>query len=392
MSPSLLEESEQLLAEAVELRRTIHSRPEIGLDLPVTQQVLLDALDGLGLEIHTGERTTSVVAVQDGANSGPTTLLRADMDALSLTEDTGLDFASLVPGAMHACGHDAHVAMLAGAARLLSERRGSLSGRVVFMFQPGEEGFAGARIMLEEGLIERFGPIDRAHAIHITPLLPPGIIATRHGTLFASSDAFCVTVTGRGGHASSPYQALDPVPVACELVGALQTMVTRRVNPFDPGVLTVGSIKAGTTNNVIPETATILGTIRAVSEETRRTILEGLERVSEHVAAAHGCASSIQMVAEPYPPVVNSKSGSDLMLQVASSILGQDHSLEMPTPIMGAEDWSFVMQKIPGAIAFLGAQPPGDGPIEPNHSNRMVIDESAMASGIAMHSALALSA
>jgi amidohydrolase len=207
----------------------------------------------------------------------------------------------------------------------------------------------------------------------------------------ASSDAFSVTVRGRGGHASRPEDALDPIPVACEIVGALQSMVTRRVPVFDPGVLTVSSIKAGTTSNVIPETAVILGTIRAVSNLTRSIILEGMNRVSQHVAAAHGCTVEIEQIAVSYPVTVNSEEGSERMLEVATALIGENRTVRMPAPIMGAEDWSFVLDKVPGAMAFLGAMPKGPGPVAGNHSNRMVIDEDAMATGIAIHAAIALS-
>jgi amidohydrolase len=391
VSPLVLQ-AEEGLDDAIALRRELHRRPELGLDLPDTQQLVLDSLEGLGLDIHEGERVTSVMGVLQGDLEGPTTLLRADMDALPLNEDTGLDFSSRIDGVMHACGHDAHVAMLVGAARLLSRHRADLRGRVVFMFQPGEEGYAGARYMLEEGLIERFGPFDRAHALHITPLVQSGFVATKSGTLLASSDSFVVTVTGRGGHASRPEDAIDPIPVACELVGALQSMVTRRVPVFDPGVLTVASIKAGTTSNVIPEPAVIMGTIRAVSDQTREIVLEGLNRVAEHVAAAHGCTAEVKPMAVSYPVTVNADIDAERMLTVAGSVLGEDRVFRMPSPLMGAEDWSFVLDKVPGAMAFLGAQPPGDGPVAGNHSNRMLIEESSMAAGIAVHAALALSA
>jgi hippurate hydrolase len=390
VSATLIAEARELLGDAVVLRRAIHENPEIGLDLPATQRAVLASLDGLGLELHTGESVSSVVAVLEGASPGPTTLLRADMDALPMTEDTGLDFSSRTAGAMHACGHDAHVAMLVEAARMLADRRSRLPGRVVFMFQPGEEGYAGARFMLEEGLVERHGPIDRAHALHITPLIPSGAVATRSGTFMASSDAFVVVVTGRGGHASTPHDALDPIPVACEIVGALQSMITRRVSVFDPAVLTVASITAGTTSNVIPETAVIRGTVRAVSDQSRQTALDGLERVVEHVAAAHGCTATIAPMAVSYPVTVNSGPDADRMIEVASSMFGEERAVRLPSPVMGAEDWSFVLQRVPGAMAFLGARPPGDGPVAPNHSNRMIIDEDAMSTGIALHVALAL--
>ncbi len=256
------------------LRRRIHACPEIGLDLPITQAAVLEALDGLGLEVRTGEATTSVVALLQGDRPGPTTLLRADMDALPMPEDTGLDFASRFDGTMHACGHDAHVAMLVGAARLLIARRSQLAGQVLLMFQPGEEGHGGARVMLDEGLLLDHGPVDRAFAIHITPSLPTGQVACRAGTMLAACDEFRIIVVGKGGHASMPHEAVDPVPVACQIVTAAQSMVTRVVPAFDPAVVTVTRIQAGTAFNVIPESVVCDGTVRSVSDETRDLVLE----------------------------------------------------------------------------------------------------------------------
>jgi hippurate hydrolase len=387
---ALLEEADAGLAEAVALRRRLHAHPELGLALPRTQQAVLEALDGLGLDLSVGEATTSVTAVLDGGRPGPTTLLRGDMDALPLLEDTGLPFASEVDGVMHACGHDAHVAMLAGAARILAARRAQVAGRVVFMFQPGEEGFAGARLMLDEGLLESAGPVDRAFAIHVTPIFPSGTVATRTGTLMASADAFRATVTGRGGHASMPHDAIDPVPVACEIVTALQSMTTRRLPAFDPAVVTVASIRAGTTNNVIPEHAVLEGTVRAISESSRALALDGVRRVVEHVAAAHLCSAEITPILVGYPVTVNNAAAAERALMVAAALLGPERTLRMPTPVMGAEDWSFVLQRVPGSMAFLGAAPIGVERPAPNHSNRMVIDEPAMATGMALYAAMAL--
>jgi len=388
---TLMTEAQALLDDAVTLRRRLHAKPELGLELPRTQEAVLETLDGLDLDVSTGAALSSVVAVLGGGRAGPTTLLRADMDALPMPEDTGLDFASTVDGVMHACGHDAHVAMLAGAARLLAARRDDLAGRVVFMFQPGEEGPGGARIMLEEGLVDRHGPIDRAFAIHVTPLAPSGWIASRSGTLLASADEFRVTITGRGGHASMPHDAVDPVPVACEVVTAIQAMVTRQLPAFDPAVVTVASIRAGTTANVIPEAAVLEGTVRAVSAASRALALGGLRRVAENVAAAHLCHADVASAGPGYPPTVNEAGAADHALAVAGSLIGEDRVVRMPTPVMGAEDWSFVLQRIPGSMVFLGAAPRGVANPEPNHSNRMVIDEGAMATGIALHAAIALS-
>ena len=263
---SLLEASADLLPNAVRLRRALHARPELGLDLPHTQERVLEAIDGLGLTVRTGEQTTSVVAVLEGARPGPTILLRADMDALPMPEDTGLEYGSAIDNTMHACGHDLHTAMLAGAAHLLHAHQADIAGRVLFMFQPGEEGHHGARYMLDEGLLDPtlVGDVTGAFALHVSARSPSGTIGLRGGTLMASSDLLRITVTGKGGHASAPHQAVDPIPIACEIVTALQIMVTRRIDAFDPAVVTVSQIVAGTTSNVIPEKASILGTIRCV--------------------------------------------------------------------------------------------------------------------------------
>ena len=384
------DEAAVLLDDTITLRRELHRHPELGLDLPRTQQVILGALEGLPLSVSTGTSTTSVIATLEGGEPGPTTLLRADMDALPMTEDTGLPFASEVPGAMHACGHDAHVAMLVGAARLLSRRQSALPGRVVLMFQPGEEGYAGASAMLDDGLLDEVGPVERAFAIHVTPLAPSGWVASKPGAFMASADAFRLVVTGQGGHASMPHDAVDPVPVACEIVTALQAMVTRRIAVSDPAVLTVASIHAGTTDNVIPESAELLGTVRALSEGSRAATLEGLERVAGHVAAAHLCEATITEIPPGYPVTVNDAVALEEVLGIAEDLLGADHVVRMPTAVMGAEDWSFVLQRVPGSMVLLGMAPPGVAHPAPNHSNRMVLDEAALATGVALHAAVAL--
>jgi hippurate hydrolase len=260
------------------------------------------------------------------------------------------------------------------------------------MFQPGEEGYAGARVMLDEGLLETHGPVDRAFAIHVTPMIPAHVVATRSGAILASADAFRVTVTGKGGHASMPHDAVDPVPAACEIVTALQAMVTRRVAAFDPAVVTIASVHAGTTNNVIPEVAVLEGTVRAVSDETRQLVLEGVRRVAANVAAAHLCVAEVEPIAVGYPVTLNTPAQADHVLGVARGVVGESAVLPMPSPVMGAEDWSFVLQRVPGTLAFLGAAPPGVAHPAPNHSNRMVIEEEAMVTGMALHAAMALSA
>ncbi|MFH9398644.1 M20 family metallopeptidase [Streptomyces sp. NPDC017638] len=390
--PGLLDEARRLAPGAIALRRALHRGPEQGLDLPATQRLVLDALDGLGLDIRTGRALSSVTATLTGAADGPAILLRADMDALPVTEDTGLPFASRGAGLMHACGHDAHMAMLVGAARLLAGRRAALPGRVVFMFQPGEEGHHGARLMIEEGVLEAAG--DRAgaaFALHVHPNLPAGAVRLRPGPQMAASDLFRVVVRGRGGHASAPHTACDPVPVACEIVLALQTAVTRGVAADDSAVLSVTRLASGTAAGVIPDTAELSGTLRTLAEPTRRHLHEVIARVAHGVAAAHGATAEATVV-PGYPVTANDPGFTGLVHRAAADALGTGAVEVLPAPQMTAEDFSYVLRAVPGALAFLGACPPGLSPHEAPalHSSRMTIDEDVIATGIACHAAVAL--
>jgi amidohydrolase len=379
----------------IDLRRRLHRQPEIGLQLPRTQAAVLDALEGLPLEVTTGRSTTSVVAVLRGARPGPTYLLRGDMDALPVHEDTGLPFASEVPGAMHACGHDTHVAMLVGSARLLAERRDELAGQVVFMVQPGEEGFHGARYMLDEGLLDAVpeAPVAGAFALHISSSFTSGTINVRPGPMMAAADQWRITVHGRGGHASMPHAAADPVPVAAEIVLALQAMVTRRADVFDPAVVTVAHIEAGSANNVIPDTAFMEGTMRTLSPERRADVLAAIQRVVTNVAAAHELTADFEHV-EGYPVTVNDPGMAAQVLQTSAALLGERASVLMQAPLMGAEDFSYVLERVPGVMAFLGACPPGIDPQHApgNHSNLVVFDEEPLPAGVALYAQMALQA
>ena len=392
----LIDAARAIQPEVVAIRRRIHRHPEIGTDLPITQDLIVEELAKLGLEGRRGTALTSVVAVVEGGRSGPTVLLRGDMDALPLHEDTGLDFASEVDGSMHACGHDTHVAMLLGAARLLQERRGELPGRVILMFQPGEEGFGGAKTMIEEGLLEAAAAAGGerptgALAVHISTSYPAGEIHLRPGPEMASTDVIRITVRGRGGHASEPYSSLDPIVVAAEIVIALQTMVTRRIDVFDPAVVTIAQITAGTTNNIIPESVFLFGTIRTVTEETREKVRAGVRRVAEGIAAAHGATADVDL--EPgYPVTINDPEYTAFVSETARSLIGPDRVKEMKAPIMGGEDFSYVLQQVPGAMAFLGGRPASEDPdtAPQNHSNVVVFDEEPMIVGVALYAAVAI--
>ena len=386
----LLEQARAVQPRVVELRRRIHAEPELGLENCATRAKVLAALDGLGLEIEQHTTTSGLVATLRGARPGPAVLLRADTDALPMPEDTDVPFRSTRPGAMHACGHDAHTAMLVGAAHVLAARRESLAGDVVFMFQPGEEGFAGARAMLDEGLLSRTPEIAGAFALHVTPLLEQGVVATRrNGALLASADFFAVDLRGKGGHASMPHDCRDPIPAACEVVLALQSLVTREIPVHDPVVLSVTKLVAGTTGNVIPESARLEGTLRALSERSRKRASDGFERVVRGVAQAHGVDAEVGL-ARGYPVTENDPAFASFAFDVADELLGERGAIEFPGPIMGAEDFSYVLQRVPGAMFFLGVKPPGIAEPAPVHSNRMLLGEDGMAYGVALHAALAL--
>jgi len=377
-------------AEVTALRRAIHAEPEIGIHCPRTTEKLKAALAGLPLEIREGPSTTGFVAVLRGPQNGRTVLLRGDMDALPLTEETGLPFASRTPGAMHACGHDSHVAMLAGAARALCDRRESLAGTVVFMFQPGEEGHHGARFMIEDGLLDGVSPDggrpDAAFALHISPNLPLGRVMAKAGPLMASTDTLRCTIRGAGGHAAMPHDCLDPIPVACEVVTALQTLVARRVAVTDPCVLSITKIEAGFAHNIVPDSVELLGTLRTLSEETRELARAGFERIATNVAAAHGCTAEVS-IERGYPVTVNDAGATELVRACATTLGGEQGWHEMPAPMMGAEDFSYVLKDLPGAMAFIGAAAPDSDPATnpPLHNTRMTIDEDVMARGVAMH-------
>jgi hippurate hydrolase len=375
------------------LRHDIHREPEIGLDLPKTQRKILAALRGLPLEVTTGRELTSVTAVLRGARPGPAVLLRADMDALPVTEATGLPFASAVGGVMHACGHDLHVAMLAGAARLLCDRQQELAGTVTFMFQPGEEGHHGARHMIEEGVLEAAGERPaHAYGLHVmSGMLANGAFGTRPGPMLAAADLLDVTVRGRGGHASVPHLCADPVPAICEMVTALQTLVTRRFDVFDPVVITVGSLHAGTARNVIPDEATFNATVRSYSEEARKRVEVQTVRLVRDIAQGHGLDADASYV-RGYPVTVNDGAEAAFAAEAVSDLFGAGRSVTMAHPLTGGEDFSYVLEQVPGAFVMLGACPPDADPrtAPSNHSAIAVFDDGVLADGAALYAGLAL--
>ena len=388
---------EGALDEVVALRRAIHADPEVGLHCPRTTEKAKAALAGLPLEIHDSTSTTGFVAILRGGargvnghagSNGRTVLLRGDMDALPMGEETGLPFASRNAGAMHACGHDAHTAMLVGAAKALSARRDELPGTVVFMFQPGEEGHHGARFMIEDGLLAHAAP-EAAFALHISPNMPAGMLVSRAGALLASAETVHAVIRGKGGHAAMPHDNIDPLPIACEIVLALQTFIARRVPVADPAVLTITTMKAGTgAHNIIGDTAELLGTLRTLSEGTRTTMHAAFARIVTGIAAAHG-ASAEAWIDQGYPVTQNDPRAVALFEECAAAT-GAGYQT-MPAPMMGGEDFAYVLRDVPGAMAFIGVAPEGSDhrTNPPLHNTRMTIEESVMAKGMALHCTVA---
>ncbi|MFT3661703.1 MAG: M20 family metallopeptidase [Gordonia sp. (in: high G+C Gram-positive bacteria)] len=393
----LLRDARELSDGLVGLRRAIHADPEVGLQLPRTQRRILDALDGLGCEITVGKELSSVVGVLRGgaADPGrprPAVLLRADMDALPIREQSAVDFASRTDD-MHACGHDLHVACLVGAARLLAARRDALPGDVVLMFQPGEEEWNGAAAMLDEGVLTASGrQVDAAYALHVSAdRLPAHRVACRPGPFLSASTGFDVRVVGSGTHAATPHLGRDPVPATAEMIGALQTAVTRRFDAFDPVVLTVGVVRAGTRANIIPETATFSGTVRTFSAANQSRVPELITETVTGIARAHGVRVDVD-VTPGYPVTVNDAAETDRIRRVVTSMLGPDGYEEMPCPSVAAEDFSRILQRVPGAMFFLGACPEGRDPATApsNHDPRAVFDDAVLPDGAALLAALAI--
>jgi amidohydrolase len=370
-----------MLDDLVALRRRLHAVPEVGLDLPQTQRLLLDELTPLGLELSTGSALTSITAVLRGGLPGPAVLLRGDMDGLPIAEATGLAFAA-TGGTMHACGHDLHMAGLVGAARLLAARRAELPGTVVFAFQPGEEGYAGAKLMLDEGLLHAGGerPVA-AYAIHVDSLTPFETFVTRSGPIMASANALRIRVSARGGHAASPHLGVDPIPVAAEIVLALQTFITRRVPAADPAVASVTKIVSDSAaSNVLASAVDLEVNIRTLSRETLDLVRDGLGALVEGIGAAHGCTVSTEFIAS-YPVTVNDPVETERLLAVLDERYGADRVTRMPAPAMASEDFAYMLDEVPGTLLFLGAMVGGsevDGPA-PMHSEKTMFDDRVLA-------------
>jgi amidohydrolase len=387
----LRSDANQLAPELTELRHRLHRHPEIGLELPWTQEALLAELDGLGLEITLGDALTSITAVlRGGRRTGASVLLRGDMDALPVQEATGVAFTSEIDGAMHACGHDLHMTMLVGGARLLAAHRDELDGDVVFMFQPGEEGWNGAGYMIDEGVLDAGGArVDAAYGMHVmSAKYPKNLFVTRPGTLMAASDWLDVTVRGEGAHGSTPYLGRDPISAAAEIVSGLHALVTRRFNVFDPVVLTVGSLHGGTKRNIIPDDAHFDATVRTFSTESRERMRDEAPALCRAIGAAYGCEVDAEYRHE-YPVTVNNAAHTQFAVDVVGAVFGADSYTPMVFPETGAEDFSRVLESVPGCYLFLGASVDGDTAAPSNHSPRATFSDDVLPRGALLHAQLA---
>ncbi|MQM28099.1 M20 metallopeptidase family protein [Glycomyces albidus] len=386
------EEAAAIRGDLIALRRELHQIPEIGLDLPKTQAAVLRALEGLPLEITLGQTSTAVTAVLRGGRPGPAVLLRGDMDALPVTEENDAEYVSRHAGTMHACGHDLHTAGLVGAARLLAAHKNELAGDVVFMFQPGEEGWDGAGHMIAEGVLEAAGrKVDAAYGLHvISDMVPRGVFTTKPGPMMAASSGLFVTVVGKGGHGSRPHTTLDPIPVAAEIVTALQNLITRRFSVFEPIVITVGTFHAGTRHNIIPDDATFEATVRTFSEEALAQVEKESVQLAEAIATAHGLTAEVRFVRE-YPATINDADEAAFVAETVKDLFGEDRYTEMPDPVMGSEDFSRVLEAVPGSYMFYGATVKEDlSEAASNHSPRAAFDDSVLADGAALLAELAV--
>lgn len=394
---SIKEDAHAMLAELTELRDALHREPELGLQLPLTQGKVLAALGDLPLEISLGQRTTSITAVLRGgaARSGqaPVVLLRADMDALPLLEQSDDANVSQIPNAMHACGHDLHTAMLVGAARLLAARQDELAGDIVFMFQPGEEVFQGAEIMIEEGVLDAAGRrADAAYGMHVfSGRGRSGDFELKPGVMMAASDELRVTVHGTGGHGASPHLAHDPVPAMAEMITALQVLVTRQFDVFDPAIITVGLVQAGTKANIIPDTAFFSATVRTFSETARKRMQEGTVALIDSIASAHGLRAETDYFIG-YPTTVNNDDEAKFVEQTIVDLVGEDRLCSLPNPLTASEDFSRILHKVPGAFIFLSAATNDTDAAAAafNHSPLARFDSAVMPDGAALLATLAM--
>ncbi|MBV8172219.1 MAG: amidohydrolase [Candidatus Eremiobacteraeota bacterium] len=388
MSVDALEVPAPVVRDVIALRRDFHAHPELGFEEVRTAGIVAERLRALGYQVRTGVGQTGVLGILRSQRPGKTILLRADMDCLPIDERSGVEFSSTVAGKMHACGHDGHTAMLLGAAQMIMERRDLIHGTIVLCFQPAEEGKGGARAMIEDGALDD-PAVDRVYGLHLTSLYPTGQVLVRPGPVMASSDSIEVTIRGRGGHGAAPHQTVDPIVTSAYFIAQLQSVASRNVDPTEPAVVTIGAIHGGTIHNVIPDSVDLLGTVRAFSEAERAAMKPRIERVLSGCCDAAGAGYDYRYI-DRYPITVNDEKEAGYVHQLAVRTLGE-RRLGHLAMTMGAEDFSFMLQRRPGCFFFLGSQS-DERTAVPHHNARFAIDERCLATGVQMMTALALDA
>jgi amidohydrolase len=373
------QEAEIIFDELVHYRRDFHRYPELGFQETRTAGIVAESLSSMGLKVQAGIGKTGVIGLLEGLRDGPTVLLRFDMDALPVEEENEVDYASQTIGLMHACGHDGHMAVGLGVARVLAGYRNQIAGKVKFLFQPAEEGLGGALAVMADRALENPKP-DVAMALHLWNNIPIGQIRVTTGPTMAASSIFTLTVKGKGGHGAAPHKSVDPILAAAHIVAALQSIVSRNVDPLQSVVVTVGQISAGTTFNVIPEEAELKGTVRSYNNELHRLAYRRLLEMAQNMAAAFRCSATMETVAI-VPTVVNASEPAAAVREAATAIVGEENVIAGQT--MEAEDMGFILEEVPGCYFFVGSANDEIGLNYPHHHPRFDFDERAMIYGVA---------
>src|SRR3989449_7014488 len=386
---NFLNEARKIESEIIKTRREIHKKPELAYQEKARAKLVADQLRALGLEVKTGVGGTGVLAILRGVKTGKVVALRADMDALPIEEMTDVDFKSKVKGVMHACGHDTHVAMLLGTAKLLAGHREELAGTVKFLFQPAEEqgGKGGAKPMIQDGVMEN-PKVDFVFGLHIDGNEKSGVFGFRGGPIMAAPDSFVIRVIGRGGHGSEPHRTIDPVYVAAQVIIAIQGVSSRMINPIQPFVISIGSVHSGTKENIIPDEAVLQGTIRTLDEKTRKRAKAKVEEVAKGVCRAFGAKAEVEFEKDAYPVTVNDEKVTDQAMKILSKMPGT--RVKVRALQLGGEDFSRFLHEAPGTFYFLGTKNPAKGCIYPNHSPRFKVDEDVLKFGTASLAQLAI--
>ncbi len=379
MAPDISPSVKEISEDAIDVRRDIHKHPELGFEEERTAGIVSERLADYGLEVTEGVAETGVVGILEGKKPGPTVLLRADMDALPIEEETDAPYRSTVDGVMHACGHDAHTAVNLHVARLLSENRDEVPGTIKFIFQPAEEGPGGAKPMIEEGVLEN-PDVDAAFGLHMWNPIDVGTVGVREGPLLACADEFEVTITGEGGHGAAPHEAVDPITCASNVISTLQTIVSREVDPLTPAVLTVGKLEGGTRFNIIPDEVYFEGTVRTYDNDLRQSMPDRIKRICTNTAEAMNCEADVTYNFY-YPPTINDAEMAGVAHRAASKVVDQDDILD-DCRTLGGEDFSFFLEEVPGCFVFIGSRNEEKDITAPHHSARFDIDERAIPIGI----------